>query len=106
MVMRTKHRRISNRGRWVVPCLAAAFLSYFGFHAINGELGLNSKMQLDLRRERLTKELAGLVEQRKELERRTALLQDGTIEKDMLDEQARSLLEVARPDEIVIYRRP
>lgn len=104
MVMRTKHKRISNRGRWVVPCIAAAFLSYFGFHAVNGELGLNSKLQLELRSERLTKRLASLVEQRKELERRTALLQDGTIEKDMLDEQARSLLDVARPDEIVIYR--
>lgn len=104
MVMRTKHRRISNRGRLVVPCLAAAFLSYFGFHAVNGELGLNSKLQLELQRERLTKRLASLVETRKELERRTALLQDGTIEKDMLDEQARALLDVARPDEIVIYR--
>ena len=104
MVMRTKHRRISNRGRWVVPCLAAAFLSYFGFHAVNGELGLNSKLQLELRRDRLTKQLASLVEKREELERRTSLLQDGTIEKDMLDEQARALLDVARPDEIVIYR--
>ena len=32
------------------------------------------------------------------------LLKDGTLEKDMLDQQARANLEVARPDEIVIYR--
>ena len=47
MVMRTKQRRQSRRGRWIVPCLAAGFLSYFSFHAVNGDLGLNASIRLD-----------------------------------------------------------
>ncbi|HET7413031.1 MAG TPA: septum formation initiator family protein [Pararhizobium sp.] len=102
--MRTRHRRQSNRGRWVVPLIAAAFLSYFGFHAVNGDLGLNARLRLEQRHAQLKVEHDKLVAERKAMERRASLLKDGTIDKDMLDEQARALLEVARPDDIVIYR--
>ena len=104
MVMRTKQRRQSRRGRWVVPCLAAAFLSYFGFHAVNGDLGLSASITLDRKEASLKSTLDGLLKERRALEQRARLLKDGTLEKDMLDQQARANLEVARPDEIVIYR--
>lgn len=104
MVMRTKQRRKSNRGRWIVPCFAIAFLAYFGFHAVNGDLGLNAKVQIEARRDRLQKELDALVAERTELEHRSALLQDGTMDADMVDQQARAMLEFARPDDLVIYR--
>jgi len=104
MVMRTKQRRQSRSGRWLVPVLAAGFLSYFGYHALNGDLGLRSSMNLEQKHAQLEVKLAGLVKERKALEERAALLKDGTMEKDMLDQQARAGLEVARPDEIVIYR--
>ena len=43
--------------------------------------------------------------QRVELEQRVQLLHDGTLEKDMLDEQARKALESRRSrDEITIMR--
>ena len=41
-------------------------------------------------------------ERRVALERRVQLLHDGTLEKDMLDEQARRALNVARPDEVIV----
>ncbi len=104
MVMRTKQRRQSRRGRWVVPCLAAAFLSYFSFHAVNGDLGLNASIKLERKKAMLVSRLANLKKERHALEERARLLKDGTLEKDMLDQEARANLEVARPDEIVIYR--
>ena len=39
-----------------------------------------------------------------DLEQRVQLLHDGSLEKDMLDEQARRALNLAHPDELVIYR--
>ena len=42
--------------------------------------------------------------QRVELEHRVQLLHDGTLEKDMLDEQARRALNVSQSDEITIMR--
>ena len=38
------------------------------------------------------------------MERRVQLLHDGTLEKDMLDEQARRALNLSQADEIVIMR--
>lgn len=105
MVMRTKQRRQSRRGRWILPCLAVAFLSYFSFHAVNGDLGLNATIRLDRKEATLKAKLASLEKQRHALEQRARLLKDGTLEKDMLDQEARANLEVARPDEIVIYRQ-
>ena len=43
--------------------------------------------------------------QRMDMERRVQLLHDGTLEKDMLDEQARRALNLSQIDEIVIMRK-
>ena len=40
----------------------------------------------------------------KELEREVALMSDGSLEKDILDEKARYALNVSRVDEIVIFK--
>lgn len=102
--MWTKQRRKTRRGRLIVPLLAALFLAYFGFHAYHGEYGLYSTIKLQERTQLLQAQLAAVVENRKELERQVKLMHDGTIEKDMLDEQARKALNVSRPDEVTIMR--
>ena len=43
--------------------------------------------------------------ERIQLERRVEMLNDGSLERDMLDEHARRSLNLALPDEIVIMRR-
>ncbi|TPW31362.1 FtsB family cell division protein [Pararhizobium mangrovi] len=105
MVMRTKHRRQSRLGRLTVPCLAAVFLSYFGYHAVNGDLGLNARVQLEAKRAELSKTLDGLRHQREGLEQRASLLKGDTLDRDMLDIQSREMLDVTSPDDIVIFRR-
>ena len=102
--MWTRHRKRRNTGRYIVPAIACAFLAYFGFHAYHGEFGIYSKYQLEDRVERLQLRLAALKQQREDLERRVQLLHDGTLEKDMLDEQARKALNLSRGDEITIIR--
>ena len=88
----------------MTPVLAAGFFAYFGYHAVNGDLGLEAAKGFEQRRLERLAELEGLVKQRKELEREVALMSDGSLEKDILDEKARYALNVSRIDEIVIFK--
>jgi cell division protein FtsB len=98
----TRHHKNRNTGRLIIPAVSALFLTYFGFHAYHGEFGIFSKYQLEARAAELNIELAKAKSQRVELERRVQLLHDGTLEKDMLDEQARRALNLSRADEMTI----
>jgi cell division protein FtsB len=102
--MWTKQHKKRHFGRLVTPILAAAFLSYFGYHVVNGDLGLEAAKRFEQRRVERLAELDGLLQQRKELEREVALMSDGSLEKDILDEKARYALNVSRTDEIVIFK--
>jgi cell division protein FtsB len=101
--MWTKQHKKRHFGRLVTPVLAAAFSTYFGYHAIHGGLGLDAAKTFEARRVERQAELAALVVERKELERQVQLMSDGSLEKDMLDEKARYSLNVSRSDEIVIF---
>ena len=102
--MSTRQRKIRKTGRLVVPVLAIAFISYFGFHSINGERGLNARQSFERRTAELELRLDALVSERKRLQRQVMLLpQNGPVVRDMLDEQAREALNLTRPNEIVIY---
>lgn len=102
--MWTRQRKKRNTGALIVPGIAALFLSYFGFHAFQGEYGIYSKYRLEERVAQLERRLIHVAAERERLERRVQLLHDGTIEKDMLDEHARRALNMALPNEIVIMR--
>jgi cell division protein FtsB len=102
--MWTRHHRKRRTGALVVPALAACFLTYFGFHAYNGDYGINAKYRLEERIGGLERQVAGLKQKRAELERKVQLLHDGTVERDMLDEHARRVLNYAHPDDVVILR--
>ena len=104
--MWTRQKRKSNRDRLVVPALAVAFLGYFGFHTFNGDLGIYSTERLDRYQAGLKVQLDDLTRARDSLQHRVSLLRDGSIEKDMLDEQARRQLNVSRADEVTILLDP
>jgi cell division protein FtsB len=103
--MWTRQHKKRNTGRLIVPAISAAFLAYFGFHAYNGEFGIYSRYQYEARTVELNAQLEGVKARRVELERRVQLLHDGTLEKDMLDEQARRALNLSHSDEIIIMRQ-
>jgi len=79
-------------------------LAYFAHHAYQGRLGIFAKADLDRKAVILAVELEKLQGNREKLETRVALLRPGTMEKDMLDEQARYHLNLAREEEIVIFK--
>ncbi|MDF2373903.1 MAG: septum formation initiator family protein [Rhizobiaceae bacterium] len=102
--MSTRQKKIRNTGRLIVPTIAIAFISYFGFHAINGDRGMNAKQRFVVRKASLELELAALVKERKVLQQQVQLLpQGGPVVRDMLDERAREALSLSRPNEIVIF---
>ena len=102
--MWTRQHKQRNTGRLIVPAVSAVFLAYFGFHAYHGEYGIYSKYRYEGEAVELQARLDSIKAERLEMERRVQLLHDGTLEKDMLDEQARRALNLSQPDEIVIMR--
>jgi cell division protein FtsB len=102
----TRQHRNRKTGALIVPAITAVFLTYFGYHAYHGEFGIESRHHLEARAAKLQAELDTVREERTHLEHRIKLLQDGTIEKDMLDEQARKALGFSHPDEVTILRVP
>ncbi len=101
--MWTKHHKNRKFGRLTLPAITVAFLSYFGYHSIHGEYGLRGLEEFERQRVERQTRLDVLVHQRQTLEREVALLSDGSLERDMLDEKARFYLNMSRPDEIVIF---
>ena len=102
--MWTRQHKKRQTGRLIVPGISALFLAYFGFHAYHGEFGIYSKYQLQDHVAELQAELGGIRGKRLEFERRVQLLHDGTLKKNMQDEQARKALNLSQADEIVIMR--
>jgi cell division protein FtsB len=89
----------------MLPLLTSGVLAYFSHHAVNGSLGLVSKQKYEQQIEFLQAELANVEGVRLALEKKTAMLRNGSLERDMIDEQARRLLGVTRANEIVVLHR-
>ena len=100
--MITRQRRTSPLNRLWLPLLAVAFLAYFGYHALSGAYGLWSLDRLDVEADALKTQLDGLKTERTALERRVALLRPESLDADVVDTEARTALNLLRPDEVVI----
>ncbi|MCI0431599.1 MAG: septum formation initiator family protein [Rhodospirillales bacterium] len=86
------------------PLLGALAFSYFAYHAVEGDRGLRSwlKLRQEIATARSTE--AELAAERAVLERRVALLRPESLDRDMLEERARAVLNLAHPDERVILQ--
>lgn len=101
--MSVRRRRRNPLTRFIAPVATIAMLSYFGFHALNGQYGLRAQMVLSQTESDLRLILAERKETRAKLESQLALLQDGTMNRDMVDEHARRELNLLRNEEMVIF---
>ncbi len=88
--------------RFIAPLATLMILGYFGFHALNGQYGIRANLAMKAQMVKLEDRLAERTAVRRKLEARVALLRQGTMEKDMVDQYVRSQLNMARDDEVVL----
>ena len=86
----------------LVGGLALALGLYFAFHAVQGDFGLFSRIQIEADEQVLIAERDVLLAQLSILENQTRRLSDANLDLDLLDERARDVLGFMRPDELVI----
>jgi cell division protein FtsB len=79
--------------------------SYFVWHAYNGSRGLKAKEEYRQKIEDLTVRLNVLQDERAAWERRVSMMAAETIERDLLEEQARVTLGRVQKDELVLFFR-
>jgi len=98
---------IRRRARFLVgPVLGLAVTSYFVYHIFEGERGLRAWREI-AQQLRVAKDVLGAVDaERAALARKVAALNPSHVDPDLLDEQVRSTLDLAAPNEIVIMRQP
>lgn len=82
--------------------LGAVLLLFFAFHALNGNYGLYAFVREQYRVTTLKQKLDAVRLERETLEHRVQLLRDGSLDSDLLDEQARRTLGVTGKDEVII----
>ncbi len=82
--------------------LALTAGTYFTFAAVQGDYGLFRRLQIEAERTALAAELARLEAEVAAMENLTHRLSDQYLDLDLLDERAREMLGMIRPDEIVI----
>ncbi len=101
----TTARELSRRLRHcVLPLLWVAAIAYIGYHTVQGDRGLAAWLQSSQRIDRLEADLHVARAERRRLEHKVALLRSDGLDRDMLDERARGVLSLARPDELVFLR--
>jgi cell division protein FtsB len=79
-----------------------ALMCYLSFAALQGEHGLFSLLRVEAQESHLRAELAQLQAERATIANKTRRLSTEHLDVDLLDEQARKVLGLGRPDEIII----
>ncbi len=95
-------RKRSSLSRFIAPVMTLVILGYFGYHAMNGHYGVRAQVVMQKKLANLEDELAARTAVREKLEARVRMVRDGSMEKDMMDEQIRRKLNMLREDEVAI----
>jgi cell division protein FtsB len=82
--------------------VAGGIVSYFWWHAHNGDRGLHAKATHKVRMAQLNDEIAAARRERADWERRVALLRHDNLDRDLLEERARVLLNGAHRNDVVV----
>ena len=85
------------------PLIIACIVGYFGFHAVQGDRGMLTWLQLSHQIEQSRAALALSQAEERRLAHRVALLRRDNLDLDMLDERVRVVLNHARPSEVVVF---
>jgi len=94
--LRRRIRRVS------VSFLGVSATFYFVFHVFHGDRGLMAWAQLRQQVTEIQSEAKTVAAERQYLENQVRLLHPASLDRDMLDERARLMLNLGHPDEIII----
>jgi cell division protein FtsB len=95
--------RLRRSGRHLPGLVGMCAVVYFGYHAIQGDRGLLTMIKLQNRIATVEAKLAVTTAQEDALERRVSLMRPASLDRDMLEEQVRLVLNYTHPDDVVIY---
>lgn len=85
--------------------VSGAAVSYFLFHAKHGARGLEARDTLQESLRETEGELAVLTAERKIWEQRLSLVRDDAIDRDLLEEHARSVLGRTHKNDVIVMGR-
>ena len=98
-------RELRSRAKAIaLPVVGACLVFYFAFHIVQGDRGLIALWQLHQQIEQADLALTDVKAKRAALEHRVRLLSAEFLDDDMLEQRSREMLNLTRPDELVIYK--
>jgi cell division protein FtsB len=100
MVMRKRFRSVMLALGFYA--FAGGAVSYFAYHAHHGARGLHAKTNYKIKIASLQAELLDVKQERAEWERRVKLMGVDNLDRDILDERARALLNQAHKNDVIV----
>jgi cell division protein FtsB len=85
---------------------AGGIVSYFWWHAHHGDRGLHAKSVYKVRIAELNTEIADAKRERADWERRVTLMRADNLDRDILEERARVLLNIVHKNDVVVVLPP
>jgi cell division protein FtsB len=100
-------RELRRRARHVVgPLLGLALTGYFAYNMVEGERGFDAWMRLSRQLKAEETNLAQVRAEHAALELKVADMRPDHLDRDLLDERVRKVLNLVAPNEVVIMRPP
>jgi cell division protein FtsB len=100
-------RELKRRARPVIaPTIFLAVTGYFAWNAVQGPHGLKASAAQQAVLIQAQAELAAAEAERDAWQRRVHALESDHLDRDMLDERARALLNLANPSDIIVQYGP
>ncbi|MGV6838628.1 MAG: septum formation initiator family protein [Planktomarina sp.] len=94
--------RLSNLGPLAITAVSLTLAAYFCVSAVQGELGILKRTDLEAEEAQLRTELASLDAQVARMENKTRRLSDDYLDLDLLGTQIKDVLGYVRPDDILL----
>lgn len=96
-------RELRRQGRQIaVSLLGVTLISYFAYHAVEGERGLRAYFALHHKTAQAREKLGDLKARRETIEQRVGLLRPDGLDLDLLEERAHEVLGLVHEDEVVV----
>jgi cell division protein FtsB len=92
--------------RAILPTIIALAAVYFGLYAVFGPKGFQVLHERERQLALANAELSLLQDEQAGLERRVQLLDGRAIDRDLLEEESRRVLNRAHPDEVIVLMSP